>query len=120
MGEFEIIRWQDNIARYSMSKSTKAMVTGGIAAGGVAGGATALVAGQAATALAIPSLMSTFSVVTSGVGSTMPLWLPAIQSFSAVTAGAAAISPLGLAVIGTGVVVGGVVAGGSVTAVVLK
>jgi len=103
--------------------TTKHLVAGGgaVAGGAMVGGGVAIAAGPVLAATAVPTLMSTFSAVTAGVGSTMPFWLPTIQSFGAVGLGAAAFSPLGLVVIGVGAVAGGVtVAAGVVGGAIYK
>lgn len=92
-----------------MNKKQAVGVSAVSVASGTAAAGTTLIATQVVAAAAVPTLMSTFSTVTAGVGSTMPLWLPAIQSFGAVSVGAAAISPIGLAIIVPSVVIGGAV-----------
>jgi hypothetical protein len=59
-------------------------VINGVTSGAVAATGTygVVAASQVAAGYAIPTLMSTFATVVPGVGSTMPLWIGAIQAFA--------------------------------------
>ena len=102
-----------------MNKKQAVGVSAVTVASGTAAAGTALVASQVVAAAAVPTLMSTFATVTAGVGSTMPVWLPAIQSFGAVAVTAAAVSPIGLAILVPSVAIGGTV-GAVATVVAVK
>merc|ERR1712137_820299 len=86
--------------KVALKSGTGAAVGGTV--GGVAAGA-GLVGAQAAATAAIPTAMSLGATIVPGVGSIMPVWMPALQMFAAGTL----VSPVGVVL--AGVAVGGAI-----------